>query len=45
MCTYKKLGCLNRKKETNGYAADKGEGKYIKNFVQKSRRENTTWKA
>jgi len=29
----------------NGYAEDKGEEKYMRNFVQKSRRENTTWKA
>jgi len=44
ICTYKKLGCLNKKNETNGYAVDKGEEKYIKNFVQKSRLEDTTWK-
>jgi len=42
-CTYKKLRCL-KKNEMNGYLADKGEEKYIKSFVEKSRRENTTWK-
>jgi hypothetical protein len=44
ICTYKKLRRLN-KNEKNGYTADMGEEKCIKILVQKSRRENTTWKA
>jgi hypothetical protein len=43
-CTYKKFGYLNKKNEMKGYEADKEEEKYMTNFVQKSRRENTTWK-
>jgi hypothetical protein len=41
ICTYKKLGCLNKKNGMNGCAADTREKKkYIKKFVGKPRREN-----